>query len=467
MSKTGQLSQRFRHAIEQGQLRPGDRMPSLRKVCLDHKISITTAQRAYAELEKLGLIESMPRSGFRVLERPATERAWRPPPTGDDLRVEQLTSALPMPWGCPYMNPALVNTTPLSKALTRALRDYRHALSGNDNLGYEGLRRELALRYLAQGVALDGDELLITCGGMEALTLAIRAVARLEGRDAMLVLTPAFPALFDQLEHLGLRCATLAIPPGQTLDLARLEQLIVEQQPAAIIAMPNFQHPTGLCLSDDDKAALLTLAERHRLAVIEDDTYRELYFGEAAPLPLKAFDQRGRVLYCSSFSKSLAPGYRVGWIAAGRYSDSVRGLKLCSSLSTPLPSQMALARLLSGGQHENMLSLLRQRLQTNLLAMRQQIAAHFPAGCRMPMPQGGYFQWLTLPESLDAGRCLPLAMEHGIHFAPARLFFRDASAPRHAMRLNFSFFDALQQRGGIALLGELLSQHIPATGGQR
>ena len=458
MNKTGQLSQRFRHAIEQGHLRAGDRMPSLRKVCQDHKISITTAQRAYAELEKLGLIESLPRSGFRVLARSSALPSNLPLNSdGSGIRIEHLTSALPMPWGCPYMNPALINTTPLNRALTRALRDYRYALSGNASTGYEGLRRELTLRYLAQGVELDGDELLVTCGGMEALSLAIRAVTKLSGSQAMLVLTPAFPALFDQLDQLGITVHTLATPPGQPLDLERLEQLILQHQPAGILAMANFQHPTGLTMSDNDKAALLALADRHRLPIIEDDTYRELYFGESAPLPLKAYDQKGSVLYCSSFSKSLAPGYRVGWIAAGRYRDSILGLKLCSSLSTPLPSQMALARLLSGGQHEDMLSLLRSRLQANWLALSQQLSVQLPAGTRQVTPQGGYFLWLELPDGSDCRARLPAAMQQGIHFAPAPLFFRDSQPRLNAMRLNFSFYDPLQQHNGVAMLASVLA----------
>ena len=254
MSKTSQLSQRFRHAIEQGHLRPGDRMPSLRKLCLDHKVSITTAQRAYAELEKQGLIESLPRSGFRVLGLSSLSLRQAPPLPDHpgEFRAEHLTMALPMPWA-PFMNPVLINTTPLTRALTRALSDYRYALSSTDSEGYEGLRRELALRYLAQGVELDGEEMLITCGGMEALNLAIRAVARLSGSDCMLVITPAFPPIFEQLEQLALRPVGFNCPPGQPLDLERLEALLIQHQPAAIIAMPNFQHPTGQVMSDSQK----------------------------------------------------------------------------------------------------------------------------------------------------------------------------------------------------------------------
>lgn len=456
MSKTQQLAQLLRQAIEQGQLRPGDRMPSLRRLCQDHAVSLTTAQRAYAELERQGLLQALPRSGFRVCAVPAGSR--QPEAHADGaLRMEHLTAALPMPWGCPFINPALINTTPMNRALSRALQDYRAALSSTPLEGFDGLRRELGLHYLSQGIALAGDELLITCGGMEALTLAMRAAVSASGSQSMVVVTPAFPAALEQLRHLGIAMLPAALSEQGCLDLGALEDTLRQQRPAGIVLMANFQHPTGLLMPEAHKRALVALAEQYRVCIIEDDTYRELYLGKQAAAPLKAYDRSGTVLHCSSFSKSLAPGYRVGWIAAGRLSDTVRGLKLCSSLGTPLPSQMALARLLATGQHGDMLTRLRASLRNRRDAMQQQIRESFPAGSRLLQPEGGYFQWVILPEGLDSAALLPLAIEQGIHYAPATLF-HPQPVPANALRLNFSFFDPLQQRGGIALLGALLAQ---------
>ena len=456
MSKTQQLAQLFRHAIEQGQLRAGDRMPSLRQLCQDHAVSLTTAQRAYAELERQGLVQALPRSGFRVCA-PAIRSSQPEPPAMQALRMEHLTTALPMPWGCPFINPALINTTPMNRALGRALQDYRSALSSTPLEGFDGLRRELGLHYLSQGIALNGDELLITCGGMEALTLAMRAAVSASGSQSMVVVTPAFPAALEQLRHLGIAILPAALSEQGCLDLSALENTLREQRPAGIVLMANFQHPTGLIMPEAQKRALVALAEQYRVCIIEDDTYRELYFGTQGATPLKAYDRSGTVLHCASFSKSLAPGYRVGWIAAGRLSDTVRGLKLCSSLGTPLPSQMALARLLATGQHGDMLTRLRASLRQRRDAMVQQIMESFPAGSRLLRAEGGYFQWVVLPEGLDAAALLPLAIEQGIHYAPATLFYPHVVSA-NALRLNFSFFDPLHQREGVALLGALLRQ---------
>ncbi|RMD00989.1 PLP-dependent aminotransferase family protein [Aquitalea palustris] len=456
MSKTLQLAQLFRHAIEQGQLRAGDRLPSLRRLCQDHGVSLTTAQRAYAELERQGLLQALPRSGFRVCTPAAALRPAEPASDGV-LRMEHLTTALPMPWGCPFINPALINTTQMNRALSRALQDYRAALSSTPIEGFEGLRRELGLHYLSQGITLAGDELLITCGGMEALTLAMRAAVSASGSHSMVVVTPAFPAALEQLRHLGISMLPLALSEQGCLDLEALDKLLQQQRPAGIVLMANFQHPTGLLLPETQKRALVALAERHRVCIIEDDTYRELYFGTQGVAPLKAYDRSGTVLHCSSFSKSLAPGYRVGWIAAGRLSNTVRGLKLCSSLGTPLPSQMALARLLASGQHGDMLTRLRASLRSRRDAMQEQIKESFPAGSRLLQPEGGYFQWVILPEGLDCAALLPMAIEQGIHYAPSTLFYPQ-HGPSNALRLNFSFFDPLHQREGVALLGALLRQ---------
>ncbi|WP_293760077.1 PLP-dependent aminotransferase family protein [uncultured Aquitalea sp.] len=456
MNKTEKLVSLYRHAILEKQLATGDRLPSLRKLCDSHQVSLTTAQHAYAELERQGLIESLPRSGFRVRQRPSEARTA--PPQTEDWRMEHFTTALPMPWGCPFMNPALINTTPMNRALSRVLQDYRHALSATDLEGYDGLRRELALHYLAQGIPLDSRELLITCGGMEALTLAIRAVASVSGKTDMLVLTPAFPAALEQLRQQGMRIISVEARPDGSLDMNRVESLLAAK-PAGMLLMSNFQHPTGQVMPDGQKQALVSLAAAHGVYLIEDDTYRELYFGSAAPKPLKSWDDSGCVLHCSSFSKSLAPGYRVGWIAAGRLGDTLRGLKLYSSLGTPLPSQMALARLLASGQHSDMLERLRHTLSERMQAVRQQVERHFPAQSGLSQPLGGYFQWVMLPEGFDTGALLPLAIEQGIHYAPSRLF-RPENSAANGLRLNVSFYDPVQQQHGMALLGELL-RHGP------
>ncbi|GGY19019.1 aminotransferase-like domain-containing protein [Paludibacterium paludis] len=464
MNKSLQLKALFAHAIEQGHLLPGDRMPSLRKVCQDHRVSMTTAQRAYGELERMGLIESCPRSGFRVLPQrrnkdhlaqrlSAAERA-------QGVRIEHLTMALPMPWGCPFVNPALLDPSLMNRALAGILQEYPDTLMSLPIQGLEELRRVLALHYLSQGTLLDGDELLITCGGMEALSLAIRAALRDTGRGSMAVLSPAFPAVLDQLALLDTTIHSVPWQDDENRLLASVEALFANERPAAFLVMANFHHPTGRCLGNDTKQALVGLAERYQVALIEDDTYRELHFAPAAPNPLKRFDTSGWVMHCASFSKSLAPGHRVGWIAGGRFSETLASLKLCSSLGTPVPSQMALARLLSSGRQDEALASLRLELRARCVAMRERVRECFPAGTRVIEPEGGYFLWVELPDSIDSSALLPAAMQQGIHFAPSRLFHATNPAPANGLRLNASFYDRLRHRTGMALLGELMASGL-------
>ncbi len=464
MNKSEQLKSLFVHGIEQGHLLAGDRMPSLRKVCQDHQVSMTTAQRAYGELERLGLIEACPRSGFRVLPQrrnkdPLAQRL-NAAERAQGIRIEHLTMALPMPWGSPFVNPALLDPSLMNRALAAILQDYPDRLMDMPVQGLEELRRTLALHYLSQGTLLDGDELLITCGGMEALSLAIRAALRDSGRNNIAAITPAFPAVLDQLGHLDTALHVLPWQHDGERLTAMVEALFANERPAALLLMANYHHPTGRCLDMATKEALVRLAHRYQVALIEDDTYRELYFSNQPPAPLKRFDTEGWVMHCSSFSKSLAPGHRVGWIAGGRFSDTLASLKLCSSLGTPMPSQMALARVLASGRHEEVLASLRIELRARCVAMQERVLECFPEGSRVSEPEGGYFLWVELPDSIDSSALLPAAMQQGIHFAPSRLFHASSPAPANALRLNASFYDRLRHRTGMALLGELLESGL-------
>ena len=452
MSKTLELVRRFRHAI--GQLQPGDRLPSLRRVCRDYAVSMTTAQKAYAELERHGLIRAMPKSGF-VVRRPLAARAG-----GAELSPDMLAGMLlpdvSMPWGCPYINPALIDTSRMTRSMAQGLQNYQTALHDTPPDGYLPLRKELMLHYLGHGVALDSEELMITCGAMEALTLALRAVVAASVSRTVLVATPAFPALLEQIRALGLHAIAWDLPPRQVPDTDELDRLLTQAQPAALVLMTNHRHPTGCTLTEAVKRRIVGIAARHRTFIIEDDSYRDLHFGAQTPPPLKAFDGDGLVLHCSTFSKSLAPGLRVGWIAAGRLTAMVRGLKLCSSPGTSLPGQMALARLLETGHHHEILLGLRQHLRTRCRAMAGLLRQHFPPDCSLTMPSGGYFLWLRLPERIECASRLPLAIEHGLHFSPGSMCYPLSSAAgEHALRLNFSFFDQEKHPLGIQLLGNL------------
>jgi DNA-binding transcriptional MocR family regulator len=219
--------------------------------------------------------------------------------------------------------------------------------------------------------------------------------------------------------------------------------------------MPNFQNPLGSLMPDDAKQALVELLAKREVPLIEDDVYGELYFGARKPRPAKAWDRAGWVMHCSSFSKTLAPGYRVGWVAAGRYAREVAQRKLMSSIAAPLPSQEGLSEYLEHGGYDRHLRQLRATLAQHRHTTLRDIAKHFPAGTRATQPEGGYFIWVELAPQVDALELHRLALSQGISLAPGYLFSADHRF-KHHVRINFghpddrNFHVALKTVGTIA-----------------
>jgi DNA-binding transcriptional MocR family regulator len=218
--------------------------------------------------------------------------------------------------------------------------------------------------------------------------------------------------------------------------------------------MPQFQNPLGALMPVERKQRLVALLAARGIPLIEDDVYGELYFGHAKPPPAKAFDRHGLVLHCGSFSKSLAPGYRVGWAAAGRYADAVVRRKLMSSLGAAVPSQEALSEYLQHGGHDRHLRALRQRFEAAQAAALRAITRHFPPGTQVTQPEGGYFVWVSMPPAVDALQLHALAQAHGISIAPGQLFSPDHRFTHH-LRLNVGHPDDRRVEGALKTLGQL------------
>jgi len=230
--------------------------------------------------------------------------------------------------------------------------------------------------------------------------------------------------------------------------------------------MPQFQNPLGSLMPDATKAAMVDLLARHGVPLIEDDVYGELHFGPGRVRPAKAYDRSGLVLHCASFSKCLAPGYRVGWTAAGRFAPSVQRLKLMTTLSTAIPSQWALARYLQGGGYDRHLRQLRQTLAAQQAVALEAIARYFPTGTRVTRPEGGYFLWVELPQPFDALQLHRLALAQRISIAPGHVFSADRRFG-HCLRINYGLPDAARLQDALRTLGQLAHDLLPpgaATG---
>jgi DNA-binding transcriptional MocR family regulator len=450
-------------------LRPGDRLPSIRQTCKARHVSPSTVFQAYDLLENRGLIRAAPRSGYFVnptASAAAPEPETSSPPEGahsveiTDLVYEILNatrSRRTIQLGSAFPSPLLFPHDGLRRALSSSTRKL-DVWSTLDDMppGNERLRRQIARRYLTQGFELDADEIVLTNGGLDALNMCVEAVTR--PGDAVVVESPCFYAALQALERLGLRAIGLPTHPRNGVDLSRLSHVLQTQRPKACWFMTNFQNPLGCSLPREKKHALVELLAKHEVPLIEDDVYGELHHGNEPPSAAKTFDRRGLVMHCSSFSKTLAPGYRIGWVAAGRFSPKVRRLKLMTSLSGSIPTQAALAEYLQLGAYDRHLRRLREALSRQKEALVDAVRRHFPAGVRLTRPDGGYFLWVDMPwDTLDALSVFRTALSTQISVAPGPMFSNHGEF-RNCLRLNFGHPWTPRAEDAVATLGRIVRQ---------
>ncbi|WP_341744364.1 PLP-dependent aminotransferase family protein [Azonexus hydrophilus] len=470
MSRYRELAAHTEKLIADGLLRPGERLPSVRSACRSHAVSPITVTQAYYLLESRGLIEARPKSGYfvraRLGQRLAEPAMSHPVGGSTQLQVsdfifqilDSVRDPAVVPLGSSFPDPRLFPLDKLGRHLANAARRFDPLASLSDlPPGNEELRRQLALRYLALGADVSPQEIVITSGAMEGLNLCLQAVTR--PGDLIAVESPTFYAGLQASERLGLKVIEIPSHPRAGVSLPALAEALRRHPVKACLFMLNFANPTGSRVADEHKRELLELLDRHEVPLIEDDVYGELHFGPQAPLCSKAADRRGLVMHVCSFAKSLAPGYRIGWVAAGRHARSIQRQKLSLSLATTVPVQIAIADYLRQGGHENHLRRLRNTLAAREAALVEAIERHFPPATRLARPEGGYFLWLELPPQVDTLRLHQQALAQGISIAPGPIF----SAKRefgHYLRLNFGHPDTAAMTAATAVLGQLIEQQL-------
>ena len=467
MKRYEALADDLARSIQSGAFRPGARLPSVRQTTTARRISPSTVFQAYYLLEARGLIESRARSGYYVAARPPRlppepESASRPdgdsrPVDVSELVFDVLQSAMQrdlVPFGSAFPSPLLFPLPKLGRAIAAAAQDL-DPWSTVDDLtpGQAELRRQISLRYLIDGIDVAPEEIIVTNGALEALNLGIAAVTK--PGDAVLVESPCFYAVLQSLERNGLRAVEVPTHPRDGVDLHALEQAIVRHAPRACWLMPTFHNPLGATMPEDAKRDLVSLLAGHGIPLIEDDVYAELHYGARRPLPAKAFDRDGGVIHCSSFSKCLAPGYRIGWVAAGRFGDTIARNKLTTTLNTNVPAQRAIGRYLQGGGYDRHLRRLRATLAQQQASYIAAVSTFFPEGTKVTRATGGYFAWIELPEGRDALSLHRRALQAGISIAPGPIFSASRGFGR-CLRLNYGhpldarIEQALQTLGALA-----------------
>ncbi|MDA5533970.1 PLP-dependent aminotransferase family protein [Yersinia mollaretii] len=467
MTRYEQLAQQIRAQIESKVWQAGDKLPSLRESCKQSGLSLMTVVQSYQLLESQGWIVARPQSGYYVASRPTQ---LPQPQRGKKLHLDEQVDINAfifdvlqagkdpaiMPFGSAFPDPSLLLQPRLSRSLASVARKISPQ-SSVTNLppGNESLRRNIAQRYAASGMNVSPEEIVITAGAMESLSLSLQAVT--QPGDWVVLESPAFYGALQAIERLRLKAIFITTHPQHGMDLDALEQVITQYPIKACWLMTHFQNPLGCTMSWPQKKRLVALLQQNNISLIEDDVYGELYFGAERPLPAKALDQHRQILHCSSFSKCLAPGFRVGWVAAGEHAQRIQHLQLMSTVSASVPTQLAIADYLTQGGYDTHLRRLRRLMEQRLNALRQAVVEHFPKNVKISHPAGGYFLWLELEPPFNASELYRRALAQGVSIAPGRMF-TTGNQFDHCFRLNASFAWSEQSKQAIQILAQLIRQ---------
>jgi len=457
-------------AIQKGLFKSGEKVPSIRAASKSYNLSISTVLHAYLLLESRGVIESRPQSGYFVRARVRSRTQSKPAVNRASVSTEVDVSRIVLgtlrsiqademiPFGSPYPDQRLFPS--------RRLHQYAHAIARKGEgwsvltdlpPGNPELIRQIARRYAENGTLVHPDEVIVTVGATEAINLCLQAVAK--PGDTVAVESPTFYAMLHAIERMGMRALQIPTDPAEGIQLGALEKALQHQKVAACMVMTNFQNPLGFVMPEAKKKALVRLLEKYEVPVIENDVYSEFFFGKVTPKPLKAFDRKGLVLHCSSFSKSLTSAYRVGWTMPGRYRDPVEKLKFLNTLGTSSIHQLAIAEYLKYEGYDRHLRKVRQTFSQNAKLMSACIKRFFPAGTKISQPAGGYVLWIELPTQVDAMQLYERALEKGITLGPGRMFSAQNDYPNF-IRLNYSYLWDRTSEAGIKELSYLINAGI-------
>jgi DNA-binding transcriptional MocR family regulator len=416
-------------------------------------------------LENRGVIEARPQSGFYVRARrqemPPEPRATNPPKTTSTVSVDDLVHKVYeaarnpsiIPLGAACAESGLFPSAKLMRLMGSLGRRLGPKINDYDlPPGLLEFRRQLARRALDLGCRLSSDDIITTCGCTEAVALCLQSVAG--PGDTIAVESPTYYGFLRMIQSLKMKAVEIPTDPRAGMQLDALEVMMRKKKIKAVLVMSSFHNPLGSCMPEENKRKLVDLIARHEIPLIEDDIYGDLAFATHRPVAAKAYDKKGLVMLCSSFSKTLAPGFRVGWVAAGRYHHIVMRNKASLSLATPTPLQWTLAEFLQSGGYDHLIRGLRKTFAHQVQRMSESVGRNFPAGTRVSRPLGGFVIWVEMPEKVNAMKLFREAIDSGVSLAPGPIFSASQGFD-HFIRLNcgHQWSDRMDQ--AVATIGRL------------
>jgi DNA-binding transcriptional MocR family regulator len=465
-----QIAGGIEQMIQEEILRIGDKLPSVRVLSEEYGISMGTAFQAYYHLEGKGLIEARPKSGYYVRFNnkrfPGMPAITNPEPVVNEISTQEMITnvfknisaddIINLSVAAPQTE--LLPAAKLNKSVVHALRTSKdHCLNYEDIQGNKELRKQVAKLAFNWNGKYTVDDVVITAGCMEALVMCLKATTH--RGDTVAIESPTYFGIFQVMESLGLKAIEIPTCPVEGIDLHYLSKAIKEFGIKACVFVPNFNNPIGSCMPDEKKKELVQLITKNKIPLIEDDIYGELYFGKHRPKTCKSFDAEGWVLHCGSLSKSLAPGYRIGWCIPGRFIQKVKELKHMHTVSGTTITQVAIAHFLSIGRYEYHLKNLRKALHTQCMRYTQAIVQYFPENVKLSRPAGGFVLWVEMSKEADAYKLYHEALKHGISIAPGQIFSASGGY-RNCIRIGYGRAYDEKIEYGLKLLGALIKKQM-------
>ncbi|MFG6446641.1 PLP-dependent aminotransferase family protein [Roseateles sp. BYS180W] len=460
-----QLAQRLCAAMDSGVLARGSRLPSVRQLAQQEGVSQATVVQAYRWLEDAQRVQARPRSGYfvrpTVLQLPEP-RPSLPDPMARRIQLDRLgrqvmhASREPgvISFGAACPGPELFDMERARRTLTRVVQRQRHLL-GHYPLGpgQMQVRQAVARHAMSLGCMLQPDDIVMTNGCLDAITLALRSVTR--PGDVVAIESPTYFGFLELLQSLHLRALSIPTHPRSGLSVEALELALHTQPVRAVVLTPTLSNPLGCCMPQAARRRLAQLASAHDVAVVEDVIYNDLCELDEQRRAIKAYDTSGHVLMCGSFSKTLAPGLRLGYVAAGRWCATLQRHKEVQSGGQTPVLELALAELLQQNGLLAQQRQLRAALCTRLAQARELVALSFPPGTRVSNPAGGFILWVEMPQGVDSAVLFEHCLAENICIAPGLMFSTDERY-RHCLRLGVggawgpAQLQALRRMGALA-----------------
>ena len=461
-----QIADDLSRAIYKGVYDVAHKLPSLRYISEQYEVSMATVIQAYQRLELSGLIEARPKSGYFVCEWAAEQLEepvlTKPGSSPTSVSVGHLAMSLinearqpgMVKLGAAVPQAEVLPLGSLSRTLAGiARRKHRAAATYEQSQGNLELRRQIVHLMREGGVRCTADDIIITNGCLEAMGLALRAVA--SSGDTIAIESPTYFGVLQVIESLGMKVLEIATHASSGIDLDALQKAIKLRKLAACVLMPSFNNPIGSSMPEDHKQQLVMLLQQNKIPLIEDDVYGALSYAPKRPRAAKAYDKSGNVLFCSSFSKTIAPGLRIGWMLAGQYQQQVIYQKFLDNISTSIYPQLTLAEFLSRGGYRRCIRQSARIYRQRMEQLRRWVSEIFPPGTRMTNPKGGFLLWVELPEKYDSLVLYRKAMEKKIAITPGILFSAQGQYKNH-IRLSCGAVEGELARKSILALARLL-----------